>query len=150
MINNIFHGKPLPIYGDGMNIRDWLWVGDHVDAIDVIFHQGEIGETYNIGGNNEMTNLELVHMLCDLMDEKLNRSNGQSRELITFVKDRKGHDRRYAIDASKIKNELDWEPKVYPQEGMSATIDWYLDNASWLENVTSGAYQEYYKKHYQE
>lgn len=150
MINNIFHSKPLPIYGDGMNIRDWLWVGDHVDAIDVIFHQGKIGETYNIGGNNEMTNMELVHMLCDLMDEKLQRSIGKSRELITFVKDRKGHDRRYAIDASKIKNELDWEPKIYPQEGMKATIDWYLDNSSWLENVTSGAYQEYYKHHYQD
>ena len=148
MINNIYNQKPLPVYGDGLNIRDWLWVGDHVEAIDVIFHKGVKGETYNIGGNNEMTNIDLVHQLCDLMDSKLERKIGESRNLITFVEDRKGHDRRYAIDASKIKNELGWEPQIYPGEGFSKTIDWYLNNTEWLQNVTSGAYQEYYKKHY--
>ena len=148
MINNIKLQKPLPVYGDGLNIRDWLWVGDHVDAIDTIFHHGRVGETYNIGGNNEMTNIGLVQQLCDQMDQRLNRMPGTSRKLITFVTDRKGHDRRYAIDASKIKKELGWEPQVYPEEGFGRTIDWYLQNDEWLEHVTSGAYQKYYSEHY--
>ncbi|MCB0631989.1 MAG: dTDP-glucose 4,6-dehydratase [Saprospiraceae bacterium] len=150
MINNIRHGKPLPVYGDGSNIRDWLWVGDHVTAIDRIFHAGRIGETYNIGGNNERTNLELVYALCDIVDDLLVRPAGTSRQLITFVKDRPGHDQRYAIDAGKIKQELGWEPSVSVEEGLAKTAAWYLEQTDWLEHVTSGAYQEYYKQHYGE
>lgn len=148
MINNILHEKPLPVYGDGSNIRDWLFVTDHVIAIDRIFHDGKDGETYNIGGNNELKNIDLVHLLCDLMDEKLDRPTGSSRKLITFVTDRPGHDQRYAIDASKIKNDLGWEPSYIVNQGMSETIDWYLDNKGWLEEVTSGNYKKYYEKHY--
>lgn len=148
MINNIRHRMNLPIYGDGKYTRDWLWVGDHADAIDLVYHQGRIGETYNIGGNNEWQNLDLVHQLCDIVDGILGRPVGSSRNLITFVKDRPGHDRRYAIDASKIKNELCWTPKVQASEGLKRTAEWYLGNTEWLENVTSGAYQQYYAKQY--
>jgi dTDP-glucose 4,6-dehydratase len=149
MINNIRHNKALPIYGDGKYTRDWLWVVDHAEAIDLIYHKGENGETYNIGGNNEWKNIDLVHQLCDVMDELLDRKPGQSRELITFVKDRPGHDRRYAIDATKIKEELGWSPQVQAEEGLRRTAQWYLDNTDWLEHVTSGAYQAYYEKQYQ-
>lgn len=149
MINNIRHRKHLPIYGDGKYTRDWLWVGDHTDAIDLIYHQGKIGETYNIGGNNEWQNIDLVHQLCDVVDEILERPIGSSRNLITYVKDRPGHDRRYAIDATKIKNELGWEPKVQASEGLKKTAAWYLDHTEWLENVTSGAYQKYYEQQYE-
>jgi len=148
VINNIKHGKPLPIYGDGKYTRDWLWVIDHAEAIDVIFQTGVAGETYNIGGNNEMKNIDLVEQLCDVMDELLGNEAGQSRKLITFVKDRPGHDRRYAIDSSKLQRELGWEPKVYPKEGLKMTAEWYLANEKWLENVTSGAYANYYEKQY--
>lgn len=148
VINNIKHGKPLPIYGDGKYTRDWLWVIDHAEAIDVIFQTGVAGETYNIGGNNEMKNIDLVEQLCDVMDELLGNEAGQSRKLITFVKDRPGHDRRYAIDSSKLQRELGWEPKVYPKEGLKMTAEWYLKNEKWLENVTSGAYANYYEKQY--
>ena len=148
MINNIQKGIELPVYGKGENIRDWLWVEDHAAAIDEIFHHGEVGETYNIGGNNEWNNLNLVHYLCDLMDEKLGREKGTSRSLITFVKDRAGHDMRYAIDASKLKNDLGWTPSLEFEEGLEKTVDWYLSNQPWLEHVTSGSYQDYYKEHY--
>ena len=148
MINNILHKKDLPIYGTGENVRDWLWVEDHASAIDRIFHQGKLGETYNIGGHNEWTNIDLVHLLCDTMDEKLGREEGASRELIKFVTDRAGHDMRYAIDASKIDKELGWKPSLTFETGLSKTIDWYLENKEWLANVTSGAYQEYYQKQY--
>jgi len=148
MINNIKHRKPLPIYGDGKYTRDWLWVGDHAAAIDLIFHQGQTGETYNIGGNNEWKNIDLVHQLCDVMDELLDRPVGSSRELITFVKDRPGHDRRYAIDSSKLKNELGWEASVQAKEGLYQTAKWYLENSDWLERVTSGAYRDYYQQQY--
>ena len=148
MINNIKQEKPLPVYGKGDNVRDWLWVEDHVKAIDVIYHNGKIGETYNIGGDNEWTNLDLVHALCDIMDEKLNKPSGSSRSLITFVEDRKGHDHRYAIDARKLKLGLGWKPSLQFDEGLDKTIDWYLQNTEWLENVTSGAYQDYYKEQY--
>lgn len=149
MINNIRHEKPLPVYGDGSNIRDWLWVEDHAAAIDLVFRQGINGETYNIGGNNECSNLDLVHQLCDVVDELLGRAVGSSRKLITFVKDRPGHDQRYAIDASKIKAELGWEPTIGVAEGLKRTAKWYLDNTEWLERVTSGAYREYYAQQYQ-
>tara|TARA_Y100000589_G_scaffold134011_1_gene128020 strand:+ start:575 stop:1630 length:1056 start_codon:yes stop_codon:yes gene_type:complete len=148
MINNIKNKKSLPIYGKGENVRDWLWVVDHAIAIDLIYHEGVIGETYNIGGHNEWKNVDLVNLLCDVMDEKLHRSIGDSRKLITYVKDRAGHDMRYAIDASKIKNELGWEPSVTFEEGLRSTVDWYLSNEKWLDDVTSGAYQRYYKEHY--
>ena len=148
MINNIKNKKSLPIYGKGENVRDWLWVVDHAIAIDLIYHEGLIGETYNIGGHNEWKNVDLVHLLCDVMDEKLHRPIGDSRKLITYVKDRAGHDMRYAIDASKIKNELGWEPSVTFEEGLRSTVDWYLSNEKWLDDVTSGAYQRYYKEHY--
>ena len=148
MINNIKNKKSLPIYGKGENVRDWLWVVDHAIAIDLIYHEGVIGETYNIGGHNEWKNVDLVHLLCDVMDEKLHRPIGDSRKLITYVKDRAGHDMRYAIDASKIKNELGWEPSVIFEEGLRSTVDWYLSNEKWLDDVTSGAYQRYYKEHY--
>lgn len=148
-IHNIKNRKPLPIYGKGDNIRDWLFVVDHARAIDVIFHRGELGETYNIGGFNEWKNLDIVELLCDVMDRKLNRAPGESRKLITFVKDRAGHDKRYAIDASKIKDELGWKPSLQFEEGMEKTVDWYLTNQEWLEHVTSGDYQNYYQKQYQ-
>lgn len=148
IINNIINNKTLPVYGDGLYTRDWLWVEDHAAAIDLIYHQGKIGETYNIGGNNERRNIDLVHYLCDTMDELLGRSEGTSRQLITFVKDRPGHDRRYAIDATKLKNELNWEPQVNPEDGLKMTAQWYLEHSDWLEAVTSGAYQQYYESHY--
>jgi dTDP-glucose 4,6-dehydratase len=147
-IHNIINRKPLPIYGKGENVRDWLYVEDHVRAIDVIFHQGKIGETYNIGGHNEWTNIALVKELCRQMDTKLDRQPGESEQLITFVKDRAGHDLRYAIDASKLYRELGWKPSLQFEEGLSRTIDWYLSNPEWLEHVTSGAYKGYYEKMY--
>ena len=140
--------KPLPVYGDGLYTRDWLYVKDHALAIDLIFHQGKEGETYNIGGFNEWRNIDLVKLLCSLMDEKLGRDKGQSEQLITYIKDRPGHDRRYAIDATKINSELGWKPKVTFEEGLSETIDWYLSNTNWLQNVTSGSYQNYYQSMY--
>lgn len=148
IINNIKHEKPLPIYGDGKYTRDWLWVGDHANAIDVVFHTGKDGETYNIGGNNERKNIDLVETLCDTVDDILGRKPGSARKLITFVKDRAGHDRRYAIDATKIKDELGWEPTVQPEQGMRMTAEWYLNNSEWMDNVTSGAYQQYYEEQY--
>ena len=147
-INNIIHNKPLPVYGDGNYTRDWLFVIDHARAIDVAFHNGKNGETYNIGGFNEWKNLELVKLLCTQMDEALNRNHGTSEKLITFVKDRPGHDLRYAIDATKIKNELGWTPSLTFEEGLKKTIYWYLENEEWLKNVTSGDYQLYYQKQY--
>jgi dTDP-glucose 4,6-dehydratase len=150
IINNIKQHQPLPIYGKGENIRDWLWVEDHANAIDLIFHQGKLGETYNIGGHNEWKNIDLVHLLCDIMDRKLGNLKGKSRGLITYVKDRAGHDMRYAIDASKIEEELGFKPSVDFKEGLEKTIDWYLENEEWLTNVTSGDYQNYYSKHYQQ
>ena len=148
-INNIINKKPLPVYGDGNYTRDWLYVIDHARAIDIIFHKGNTMETYNVGGFNEWKNIDLVKLLCDLMDKKLGRIKGESRELITYVKDRPGHDLRYAIDASKIKKELGWKPSVTFEEGLAKTIDWYFDNQEWLSHVTSGAYQKYYEEHYQ-
>ena len=147
-INNVINNKSLPVYGKGENIRDWLHVTDHAIAIDAILHKGRAGETYNIGGHNEWTNIDLIKLLCDLMDEKLGREMGESRKLITYVTDRAGHDLRYAIDASKIEKELGWTPQYTFEEGLSQTIDWYLNNQAWLKNVTSGAYQNYYKKMY--
>ena len=147
-INNIINHKPLPVYGDGLYTRDWLYVIDHAIAIDTVLHQGKTGDTYAVGGFNEWTNIDLVKLLCRLMDEKLGRAKGESEQLITYVKDRPGHDRRYAIDASKINKELGWKPSVTFEEGLSITIDWYLQNTEWLRNVTSGAYTEYYKKVY--
>jgi dTDP-glucose 4,6-dehydratase len=138
----------LPVYGAGENVRDWLHVADHARAIDLIFHQGKVGETYNIGGHNEWQNIELIRLLCDLVDEKLGRPGGQSQSLITFVKDRAGHDMSYAIDASKIERELSWTPGYTFETGLSVTIDWYLNNADWLNNVTSGAYKTYYDQQY--
>ncbi len=149
-INNIIQKKPLPVYGDGRNTRDWLYVIDHARAIDLVFHEGKTHETYNIGGFNEWKNIDLVKLLCTLMDEKLNRNKGESEALITYVKDRPGHDWRYAIDASKINKTLGWKPSVTFEEGLSKTIDWYLQNAEWLQNVTSGAYQQYYQTQYEE
>jgi dTDP-glucose 4,6-dehydratase len=148
MINNIRNNKPLPVYGKGENVRDWLWVEDHASAIDVIFHKGKPGETYNIGGNNEWKNIDLVHLLCSIMDQKLGRKEGQSAGLINFVKDRAGHDLRYAIDSSKLKKELGWEPSITFEEGLSKTVDWYLSNQEWLDHVTSGAYRNYYEEQY--
>jgi len=147
-IHNIKNNKSLPVYGDGNFTRDWLYVEDHAIAIDEVFHKGKPEGTYNIGGFNEWTNLNLIHLLCDLMDEKLNRSVGESAKLITFVKDRAGHDRRYAIDATKLNRELGWKPSVTFEQGLAKTVDWYLKNETWLNNVTSGAYQEYYTKMY--
>jgi dTDP-glucose 4,6-dehydratase len=147
-IHNIKNKKPLPVYGKGENVRDWLWVVDHARAIDVIFHQGKIGETYNIGGFNEWTNIDLIKLMCGKMDEKLGREKGESEKLITYVKDRAGHDLRYAIDATKIKRELGWEPSLQFEEGIEKTIDWYLENTEWLENVTSGDYKKYYEEQY--
>lgn len=147
-INNIKHQKPLPVYGKGENVRDWLYVEDHVNAIDLLFHQGKIGETYNIGGNNEWTNIDLIKLLCNIVDKKLGRKEGSSKKLITFVKDRAGHDLRYAIDISKIKTEFNWKPTLNFEKGLDKTISWYLSNETWLENVTNGDYQEYYRKIY--
>lgn len=147
-INNIINNKPLPVYGDGNYTRDWLFVEDHAIAIDLVFHEGKNHETYNIGGFNEWKNIDLVKLLCQIMDEKLGRSEGSSQELITYVKDRPGHDLRYAIDASKINTELGWEPCVTFEEGLEKTINWYLNNVEWLQNVTSGSYKEYYQKQY--
>ncbi len=147
-INNICNNKPLPVYGKGENVRDWLYVVDHARAIDVIFHTGKLGETYNIGGHNEWTNIDLIKLLCDIMDKKLGRNAGDSAKLITYVQDRAGHDLRYAIDATKIKRELGWEPSLQFDEGLNITVDWYLQNTAWLENVTSGAYQKYYEEQY--
>ena len=138
----------MPVYGKGENVRDWLWVEDHANAIDLVFHKGKIGETYNIGGHNEWTNIELVNLLCDIMDKKLSNNEGDSRKLITYVKDRAGHDLRYAIDATKIEKELGFKPSLNFQVGLEKTVDWYLDNKNWLDDVTSGNYQNYYKQHY--
>ncbi len=148
VINNIKKNKPIPIYGKGDNIRDWLYVKDHAVAIETIFKKGKLGETYNIGGNNEWTNLELVKKLCQVMDIELGRKIGTSEKLITFVTDRAGHDMRYAIDASKIKQELGWQPSLTFEEGIVLTAKWYLENETWLENIVSGEYQNYYKKQY--
>ena len=147
-IHNIINNKPLPVYGDGKYTRDWLYVIDHANAIDLVFHEGKNHETYNIGGFNEWQNIDLVKLLCQQMDVKLGRAVGESEKLITYVKDRPGHDLRYAIDASKINKELGWKPSVTFEQGLEKTIDWYLSNEDWLRNVTSGAYQEYYKKQY--
>ena len=147
-IHNIIEKKNLPVYGDGLYTRDWLFVKDHAAAIDLIFHQGKTGDTYNIGGFNEWKNIDLVKLMCKLMDEKLGNPTGTSEQLITYVKDRPGHDRRYAIDASKINNELGWKPSVTFEEGLALTIDWYFENADWLKQVTSGDYQQYYEKVY--
>jgi dTDP-glucose 4,6-dehydratase len=147
-INNIINNKALPVYGDGNYTRDWLYVKDHAKAIDLVFHKGKLGETYNIGGFNEWKNIDLVRLLCKLLDEKLGHPHGASEKLISFVKDRPGHDLRYAIDASKIKNELGWTPSVTFEEGLNITIEWYLKNEQWLNNVTSGAYQSYYQNQY--
>ena len=149
-INNILEKKPLPVYGAGANVRDWLYVVDHARAIDVIYHKGKKSETYNIGGFNEWKNIDLIKVLCKQMDEKMGNNSGTSDELITYVTDRAGHDLRYAIDSSKLSNELGWEPSLQFEEGLGKTIDWYLENRSWLEEVTSGDYQNYYEKHYQD
>ena len=149
-INNIKNNKPIPIYGKGDNIRDWLYVNDHARAIDVIFHKGKQGDTYNIGGINEWTNLDLIHKLCDVMDKKLGREEGTSRKLITFVTDRAGHDKRYAIDASKLRKELGWEPSLQFEEGIEKTVDWYLENEAWVENIVSGDYAKYYDNMYKD
>ncbi len=148
-IHNIKNNKPLPIYGDGKYTRDWLFVEDHARAIGDVFHKGKLGETYNIGGFNEWQNIDLVKLLCDVMDEKLGQEVGTSQKLITFVKDRPGHDLRYAIDASKIESELGWRPSVTFEQGLEKTVAWYLANDEWLNNVTSGNYQDYYSKQYQ-
>ena len=148
MINNIRQNKPLPVYGQGANVRDWLWVEDHAAAIDTIFHRGVNGETYNIGGHNEWKNIDLVKLLCAVMDRKLGRAEGTSEQLITYVKDRAGHDLRYAIDASKIERELGWRPSITFEEGLERTVDWYLANTEWLDHVTSGAYRDYYENQY--
>ena len=147
-INNIKHMKPVPVYGKGENVRDWLFVEDHAAAIDLIFHEGKIGETYNIGGFNEWTNIDLIHLLCKIMDEKLGREAGSSAKLITYVTDRAGHDLRYAIDSSKLQNDLGWKPSLQFEEGLEKTVDWYLANDVWLNNVTSGEYQKYYGEQY--
>lgn len=147
-INNIINKKPLPVYGDGLYTRDWLFVKDHALAIDLVFHKGKNGDTYNIGGFNEWTNIALVKLLCKQMDEKLGNAPGTSDALITYVKDRPGHDRRYAIDATKINKELGWEPSVTFEQGLKLTIDWYFENQDWLKHVTSGAYQHYYEEQY--
>jgi len=147
-INNIKNNKPVPIYGKGENIRDWLFVLDHASAIDIIFHEGKVNSTYNIGGNNEWTNIDLIRLLCRIMDDRLHRSPGSSEKLITFVKDRAGHDLRYAIDSSKLKNELGWAPTLKFEEGLTRTVDWYLANEKWLNNVLTGDYARYYEKQY--
>ena len=148
MIQNIINMKPLPVYGKGENIRDWLWVEDHASAIETIFFNGTYGESYNVGGLNEWKNIDLVHFLCQLMDKKLNRTEGTSASLITYVKDRSGHDMRYAIDATKLENELGWKPSIKFEEGLEKTVDWYLENTEWVNEVTSGDYQKYYESMY--
>ena len=148
-INNIIHNKSLPVYGDGKYTRDWLYVVDHANAIDLVFHKGIDKETYNIGGFNEWQNIDLIQLLCKQMDEKLGRKEGTSAQLITYVKDRPGHDLRYAIDASKIHKELGWKPSVTFEQGLSKTIDWYLENKEWMERIVSGEYEKYYNKQYQ-
>jgi dTDP-glucose 4,6-dehydratase len=147
-INNIKNNSTIPIYGKGENIRDWLYVVDHARAIDLIFHQGKVGDTYNIGGNNEWTNIDLIYLLCKIMDKKLGRAEGTSKKLITFVTDRAGHDLRYAIDSSKLQRELGWAPSLQFEEGLDKTVDWYLTNEVWLNNVVSGQYEKYYQKQY--
>ncbi|WP_299098995.1 dTDP-glucose 4,6-dehydratase [uncultured Winogradskyella sp.] len=147
-INNIRNNKPLPVYGEGLNIRDWLYVKDHARAIDVVFHNGTIGDTYNIGGFNEWKNIDLIKVICKVMDKKLGREEKTSEKLITYVKDRAGHDMRYAIDSTKLKEELGWEPSLQFEEGIEKTIDWYLDNEVWLNNIVSGDYKDYYNKQY--
>jgi len=148
LIHNIIRELPLPVYGKGENVRDWLWVEDHARAIDTIFHGGRVGETYNIGGFNEWKNIDLVKLLCGIMDAKLGRPQGSSEKLITYVKDRAGHDMRYAIDATKLSTELGWKPSVTFEEGLERTVQWYLDHPEWVEHVTSGAYREYYQDQY--
>jgi dTDP-glucose 4,6-dehydratase len=148
MINNILKGKPLPVYGKGENVRDWLFVVDHARAIDMVFHKGMVGETYNIGGFNEWKNIDIVLLLCRVMDRKMDKPEGSAASLITYVKDRAGHDLRYAIDANKIMKELGWEPSLQFEEGLEKTIDWYLANAEWMDEITSGAYQQYYDNQY--
>lgn len=148
-IHNIRNNKALPVYGDGQYTRDWLWVEDHASAIDTIYHRGKDGETYNIGGFNEWKNIDLIRLLCRIMDEKLGRAAGESEKLITYIKDRPGHDRRYAIDAAKLNRELGWQPSLQFEEGLSKSVDWYLANTEWLEHVTSGEYQNYYHKQYE-
>ncbi len=149
-IHNIKNNKPVPVYGKGENIRDWLWVNDHARAIDLIFHEGKNGDTYNIGGHNEWKNIDLIYLLCTIMDRKLGRPEGESAKLITFVKDRAGHDLRYAIDSTKLQRELGWKPSLQFEEGLDKTVDWYLTNQEWLDHVTSGEYQKYYQKQYTE
>lgn len=149
-INNIKNNKPVPVYGKGENVRDWLWVEDHARAIDVIFHNATPGNTYNIGGHNEWKNIDLIHLLCSIMDQKLERIPGTSAQLITFVTDRAGHDMRYAIDSAKLQTELGWVPSLQFEEGLEKTVDWYLANETWLNQVTSGAYQQYYAQQYSE
>ncbi|MFM6976991.1 MAG: dTDP-glucose 4,6-dehydratase [Sphingobacteriaceae bacterium] len=148
-IHNIKNNKAIPVYGKGENIRDWLWVEDHARAIDVIFHQAKAGSTYNIGGHNEWKNIDLIRLLCRIMDEKLGRAGGTSEKLISFVTDRAGHDLRYAIDAGKLKKDLGWEPSLQFEEGLEKTVDWYLSNEDWLNEVTSGHYQAYYQEQYE-
>ena len=149
MINNIRNKKPLPVYGKGENVRDWLYVEDHARAIDVVFHKGRLGESYNVGGFNEWKNIDLVHLLCSIMDKKLGRAAGESAQLITYVTDRPGHDLRYAIDATKLNKELGWEPSLQFEEGLEKTVDWYLNNEEWVKHVTSGDYQNYYTAQYE-
>ncbi|NQX40584.1 dTDP-glucose 4,6-dehydratase [Pedobacter steynii] len=148
-INNIKNNQPVPVYGKGENVRDWLWVEDHARAIDVIFHQAKTGETYNIGGHNEWKNIDLIHLLCKIMDQKLGRTPGESAKLISFVTDRAGHDLRYAIDSSKLQKVLNWVPSLQFEEGLEKTVEWYLENEEWLSNVTSGNYQAYYENQYE-
>jgi len=147
-IHNIKNNKPVPVYGKGENVRDWLWVEDHAAAIDQIFHEAKAGKTYNIGGHNEWKNIDLIRLLCDIMDRKLARNPGTSAQLITFVTDRAGHDLRYAIDSTKLQEELGWKPSLQFEEGLEKTVDWFLENEEWLNNVTSGAYQQYYEQQY--
>lgn len=149
-INNIRNSRPIPVYGKGQNIRDWLYVGDHAAAIDLVFHEGRVGETYNIGGFNEWMNLDLIRLLCEIMDDRLGREPGTSAGLIEFVRDRAGHDLRYAIDATKISRELGWKPTVTFRQGLEMTVDWYLDNQPWLDNVLSGEYAKYYDQQYKD
>ncbi len=149
-INNIKNSRPIPIYGKGENVRDWLFVNDHARAIDTIFHNGNNGETYNIGGNNEWSNIDLIKALCKIMDKKLGRTEGESAKLITFVKDRAGHDLRYAIDSTKLQRELGWKPSLQFEEGLEKTVDWYMQNQEWMDNIINGDYKNYYEKQYSE